>query len=358
MKKIVFGLLLGWQGLVWAQSDSVIAFGSCIKEWQDQPVWRAVQKLAPSHFIFMGDNVYADNTRYLLNTRSARFAEAYETLADNPDYQNFVQDLKLRQGKVLATWDDHDYGENDGGADYSGKMVAKSAFAEFFKLPGLPADPEKPGVYSAAHEKLGDLDVNIILLDTRSFRGPMKREPDPEHCEAGGKHIVPEGATILGDEQWQWFADELREPADLRLVVSSIQLLPFEHCFEKWQNFAWERQRFIDTVAQSGAEGVLILSGDRHLSEISILKNSAIGYPLYEVTSSGLNSAIGPKPVLEPNSLRAFSKPVTQDSFGTISLSTESDELALQLSLHAVDGSVLQTLQVPISQLQRSKSSQ
>ena len=49
----------GWQAL---PDDPVqrIAFGSCAKHWQAQPIWDAVIEKKPDLFLFLGDNIYAD----------------------------------------------------------------------------------------------------------------------------------------------------------------------------------------------------------------------------------------------------------------------------------------------------------
>ena len=110
-------------------------------------------------------------------------------------------------------------------------------------------------------------------------------------------------ATILGDAQWDWLGEQLRQPAELRILCSSIQVISDEHPFEMWANFPNERSRLYELIRDTGAQGIVILSGDRHLGEIS-LDNVAIGYPLFDVTASGLNQAESSWRPLEPNSRR------------------------------------------------------
>ena len=38
-----------------------IAFGSCAKHWQYQPIWETVVSTQPDLFLFLGDAIYADN---------------------------------------------------------------------------------------------------------------------------------------------------------------------------------------------------------------------------------------------------------------------------------------------------------
>ncbi len=55
-------------------------------------------------------------------------------------------------------------------------------------------------------------------------------------------------ARVLSNEQWKWLEAELKKPAELRIIVSSIQILADDHGFEKWGNFPLERKKFLDTI--------------------------------------------------------------------------------------------------------------
>ena len=76
---------------------------------------------------------------------------------------------------------------------------------------------------------------------------------------------------MLGEDQWRWLAEQLRVPAEVRLLVSSIQVVAEDHGWEKWMNFPHERERLFKLIRETGAEGVIILSGDRHLAELSMM---------------------------------------------------------------------------------------
>ncbi|MEO1452085.1 MAG: alkaline phosphatase family protein, partial [Bacteroidota bacterium] len=56
-----------------------------------------------------------------------------------------------------------------------------------------------------------------------------------------------------------------------------------------WANFPHERQRFLDLIKKTKANGVLFISGDVHYAEISVLEEEGL-YPIYDATSSGLSS--------------------------------------------------------------------
>ena len=78
------------------------------------------------------------------------------------------------------------------------------------------------------------------------------------------------------------------QPADLRLIVSSIQFLAEGHGWERWGNLPRERRRLIDLIAATRANGVVFLSGDRHLSAL-YEETTGVPYRLVEITSSSLN---------------------------------------------------------------------
>ena len=46
------------------------------------------------------------------------------------------------------------------------------------------------------------------------------------------------------------------------------------------------RERLLSLLRDTRAAGVVVLSGDRHYAELSVLEGSPLGYPLYDLTSS------------------------------------------------------------------------
>ena len=106
------------------QPVGAIAFGSCANQNRPQPIWDAVLANNPDLFVFLGDNVYADTDDMDV------LRAAYARLAAQPGFQ------RLRgQVPVVATWDDHDYGFNDIGAEHVAKQGSKEAFLDFFGEP-------------------------------------------------------------------------------------------------------------------------------------------------------------------------------------------------------------------------------
>ena len=126
-------LLLLVTGAAWAQGappSARIAFGSCADEEEPQPIWDAVLAYRPDLFLFAGDNVYGD----VRNGRDVPEAELIESLQQSYAQASRLPGLVALRSTVphLATWDDHDYGKNDAGAEFAGRYDAQKLFQKLF----------------------------------------------------------------------------------------------------------------------------------------------------------------------------------------------------------------------------------
>ncbi len=111
---------------------------------------------------------------------------------------------------------------------------------------------------------------------------------------------------MLGEAQWRWLREQLSQPAELRLIASSIQFVSEFSGGEAWANLPLEKQRMLDLLRETRAAGVLWISGDRHWSELSRMDGPS-GYPLYDLTSSALTEN-HPRGTPTPNRYRALEK--------------------------------------------------
>jgi alkaline phosphatase D len=92
-------------------------------------------------------------------------------------------------------------------------------------------------------------------------------------------------------------------------------------------NLPLERWRLLDTIRDSGAKGVVLLSGDRHAG--ALYRETTPGlYPLYEVTSSGLNMVFWDAKEPGPNRLSAL---YPAASFGTDEIYWPQHKITLAL---------------------------
>jgi alkaline phosphatase D len=139
----------------------------------------------------------------------------------------------------------------------------------------------------------------------------------------------PDG-DVLGEEQWAWLEAELTgSEAQLHVIGGGFQFLPTDHPYEKWANFGQARARLFDVINRSGAPGVILLSGDRHISEIMKVEDAALPYLLYEVTSSGMTHSWSDNPG-EANRYR-LGELYTELGFGTLDIDWEGGQVSLQL---------------------------
>lgn len=319
------------------QALSRIAIASCIDQTRPQPIWRSVLALQPQLMVFAGDNVYASEQPW----SRAKLDAAYAQLAANEGF------ARLRRAvPAVAIWDDHDYGLNDGGADFAHKQSSKDAFMAFWQTPADSDRRRRDGLYDAQVFGPPGQRVQVILLDARWFRSPLK--PSPQRGAPGMERYVPDddpAKTMLGDAQWAWLEQQLRQPADLRLLVSGVQVLADGHGYERWGNLPLQRQRLFDTLARTRAAGVVFVSGDRHIGG---LYRQSVGtpYPLYEITSSGITHTARNNREPGPNRLGAA---VTDLHFGLVDIDWPARRV--QLGLRGVDGQALHQHAIALDEL-------
>jgi len=238
-------------------------------------LWDDVVGQHPDVWIWGGDIVYADTDD--MNKMKAD----YDKVLQNKDYK------KLKESaEILGTWDDHDYGVNDGGADFKAKKESQQVFLDFF---GVPKDDQRrfqKGIYFSKTIATENGSIKVILLDTRYFRSDLTKAKDGKKRYQSNSN---DEGTLLGLKQWQWLEQELKtSKADFNVIVSSIQVLSDQHGFETWGNFPHEANRLKHLIVDSKAKNVILLSGDRHLSEFSKENIDGLNYPLIDFTSSGL----------------------------------------------------------------------
>ena len=309
-----------------------IAFGSCAEGGKEQSIWDAVLAARPELFVFLGDNVYGD-TRNMQELR-AKYAE----LAAQPGF------VKLRATTPVAvTWDDHDFGEDDAGSDYPQKEASRQVFLDFWGEPADSPRRARDGIYASYVFGPPGQRVQLILLDLRYNRTALRKmDPGPGNYRAWATARHKKGlevpgpyarnpdpaATMLGERQWQWLAQQLEVPADLRLIGSSLQVLADFPGWEGWYNFPHDLHRLIDLVRRKDARGVVFLSGDTHYAELSKLDVN-VPYTFWDLTSSGLTEVW---PVRTPNANKV-SETLREPNFGLIEIDWAGPRTTVTLSV-------------------------
>lgn len=296
--------------------DFTIAFGSCNKHTIANLLWDDVLNANPDVWIWGGDIVYADT-------------DDMPTLKATYTAQNQVSGYKKIKSKmpVIGTWDDHDYGLNDGGLEFEAKKQSQQEFLDFMGVSADSPRRKQEGIYTTHDYVLENGTIRVLVLDTRYFRTALTPDTETE------KRIKPNtygDGSVLGEQQWRWLQNELTaSTADFNVLISSVQFLSNEHGFECWGNFPHEVDRLKKMVTTSKAKGVMILSGDRHISEISSTDVEGLKYPLIDFTSSGLTHAYS-KFESEPNPFRV-GEVVSTESFGIVKFNFKKKQVFFEM---------------------------
>ena len=259
-----FLLLISSSNFIYAESIK-IGLGSCLDQDYPQPIWQSIKKEDLNYFIFLGDNVYGDTRYGSLRKMKSAYDKQKKVLPD------FLNDIS-----IFSIWDDHDFGINDGGADYRFKRQAQELYLDFWDITKDDDRSNREGIYFSKNEIFFDKKFKFIFLDTRFFRSKLKGKKS-NYIE----NIEPD-ATILGNAQWTWLENELKSDFDFLFIFSSIQIIAKDHRFEKWSNFPIERAKLFELLEKFNDKTILF-SGDRHRAGI-YRKNGII-----EVTSSSMN---------------------------------------------------------------------
>lgn len=324
------GLALVPRGIDFGKVPEVVTFGSCANQDEPQPIWNTIAGHNPDLFIFMGDNIYSSSAK------QKPAAEQYKKLSKIPEYRAFREKVP-----IMATWDDHDYGQGDGGADNPEKEAYKREFLRHFPYVKDSISWNQGGIYHVKYIG-GDITekkrrrkitkkqplLQVIVLDTRYFRSPLKPSATPEDPL---KRYEPwpesdKTKTILGEEQWAWLEEQLKRPADLRFIVSSIQVIANDPTFEKWGNFPAERQRLFELLKSTGVRNAVILSGDRHRGAIAKYDIKGLG-PIFDITSSAIN-VTRTEPESDPNYIGPV---VLKDNFGVARIDWKARRVKFEL---------------------------
>ncbi|XP_012073530.2 uncharacterized protein LOC105635142 isoform X2 [Jatropha curcas] len=351
-----------------------IAFGSCANQSAPQPIWNAVIEFDPQLFIWLGDNIYGDirrpfklfgkertigpwkNVPRFVPSSEQEMESRYLKAKTNPGYS------RLRQtAKVIGTWDDHDYGLNDAGKEFGRKVTNQRLLLDFLDEPQDSPRRKQDGVYASYTFGPMSRQIKIILLDTRYHRDPLRSD-----------------GSMLGISQWTWLEKELNGPKTaITIIGSSVQVIsnlsattgPLFY-LESWGRFPKERNRLFKLILDSKREGIFFISGDVHFGEISRY-DCATGYPLYDVTSSGLTQAVEkvvPSPLsfivrvvawLTPTTMRVMSKNCRfrsctygQPNFGAIEIDWSATPMTLKLEVRDVNGYPVTSVKFPLLELQ------
>lgn len=244
------------------------------------------------------------------------------------------QQVLLRTGSHIAIWDDHEFGPNDSNSSYRFKGEALGLFKRYWANPahGLP---ETPGTFTTHRFN----DAEFFLLDNRYNR-------DNDKLTEGRK-------TKLGGAQMRWLKNALLASiSPVKIIVAGSQITNEINRHEGWHRFPEERAEILKFLIDNKINGVLLITGDRHFTEL--LKTNRPGtYPLHEFTCSPLLSGVPSSidaeranPQVVPGTF------VGERNFCTIDFLGKNAERRLVLKSFANDGRELWAKELKLTDLQ------
>jgi alkaline phosphatase D len=315
----VLTLSLGTQAVPWNlnQALSRFAFGGCNNQFSNQNYWSVIGEKSPDLWVWNGDIIYAD---FLVPAMRRR---QYSRLKSSPSYRAF--DLIV---PIIGIWDDHDYASNNAGKNAAWKRESQEMLLDFLEEPATSPRRQQEGIYTSYLAGPVGKQIHFILLDGRTFRDAPGAESD-----------------MLGDAQWKWLEDEiLGDKSDLLILVSGTVVLPFDAGGEMWASYPKSRNRLLNLLAEAKSP-TLILSGDKHYSEISkiTLPN---GKDIIDFTSSGLTHST-PFTSL-PNRYRV-SKLFREKNFGLVDIDWEEESPSVNMQIYSTEGELFDSYQVSFS---------
>lgn len=259
------------------------AYASCMADdyrFNDiiDPMWARMEKLNPDLIILNGDVVYVDSFEFVERKKATeldiwfRFIDSFNRL---PLYNWRI--LK----PILTTWDDHDFGTNDGDRDFTSKVAARKIFLAFFGGKNLQDtyQLETDSVYFS----FTGFKQKMLFIDDRYFRQPNKEQQ------------VSEKYGHWGEKQHNWILANLNEANIPVWIFNGNQVfsgkdLTFKESMQT--NHPEHFAVFLEDLKKAKSP-VIFGSGDIHFSEIMQIPASRLGYETFEVTSSSMHSYTG-----------------------------------------------------------------
>jgi alkaline phosphatase D len=313
-----------------------LAVGSCayVNETEvDRPgtpygagyeIFSAIHARRPDVMLWLGDNTYLREVDWYSWSGILR---RYTHTRSLPEMQPL-----LASTSHYAIWDDHDFGPNNSDRGWREKESSLEAFKLFWANPSYGTD-EVRGIFSAFEWN----DVEVFLLDNRYHRSPNRRTTGDR--------------AMFGEAQLRTLVDRLvSSQATFKLVATGGQVLNPVAGSENYAGWPEERGRLLDAIAAERITGVVFLSGDRHMTELTAMPRAGT-YPLYDLTVSPLTAGPYAKGAEEKNTLRVEGTFVGEHNFAVLSFSGSRKERVMTITIHDRSGAAKWTREIKASEL-------
>lgn len=254
-----------------------LGMGSCAPS-DPSHIWTRVIKEGCEGFIFLGDTPYVDTS----DLNEAR--KKHRKFLSHPEISEMI-----RQMPCWATWDDHDFGKNDGHGDFPGKHACRAAFTEYRANATFGHDAngtlqtdrfgDGQGIYTSF--RYGP--IEFFLLDPRWFSRTEKSWADPDE------------PTCLGKQQWAWFQKAIKASDATFKCIATGMIWDDKKNREKddWGTYHYERDAIFDLIKKEAIPGCFLLGGDIHVSR-ALNYGPRVGYDLWQFIVSPMYERVIP----------------------------------------------------------------
>ncbi len=290
---------------------------------QFEKVWNLISGYDLSGFLFLGDNVYIDNP-----TRPAVQSYCYYRRQSRPEFREFTATTP-----IYAIWDDHDFVDNDkwGGPEIDKpewKIPVWKLFKNNWNNSYYGGGDSNPGCWFDF--SVGDVD--FFMLDGRYYRTDPK-EPNQ---------------TMLGPTQKKWLFQKLQNSkATFKVIASAVPWASGTKpgSLDTWDGYKTEREELFSFIAENKIEGIILLSADRHRSDVWKIFRPR-GYHLYEFESSCLTN------IHRHNKIKgALFSYNEKRSFGLLAFDTSRPDPEVTYKIINIDNEVVHNFKIKKSQL-------
>lgn len=299
-----------------------VGFVSCV-DIEPNGMWNDMQQLGVDTLYLMGDTPYIDKTE--LEFVRGR----HRSLLQLPDLAALARHIS-----VVGTWDDHDFGLNNGNGRnvMQGKPNTRQAFVEYRAHNQYGSGTE--GVYHKVDLGM----IEVFLLDPRYF---SQTEPSP---------VDPSQPTCFGAQQWAWLLKNLRASKAPFKVLAMGAIWQDKKNSETDDMFTYwyERDALLDIVKREQISGVVLLGGDIHVAR-HLIHPQRVGYDLHDfIISPGHTRVITQLDVYHPSLEWSL---VEGWQFLTLTADGTSDSPTLTAEYRQPDGVVNRTVTIPLRRL-------
>ena len=279
----------------------------------DYQIYESIADKKPDFMLWLGDNTYLRESDW--NTKTG-ILHRYTNTRSTKEMQKL-----LATTHNYAIWDDHDFGPNDSDKSFWNKNETLSGFKLFWANPSYGIADTKGAITFFNWE-----DCDFFLLDNRYYRDPDK--------------LISDDKTQLGKKQKEWLKNALTySNAKFKFIVLGGQFLTTGGAYEVFTNFGYSKERteIIEFIYKQNIKNVIFLTGDRHHSEISVLKNR-YKPTIYDITTSPFTSHHASENKDEVNSLRIKGSLINQRNFSVLSISGTNNKRILKINFYDSDG--------------------